>query len=604
MSSIFIKPVDRAKLRSNVSNLRETFLLAWSQMDAFVKLRLAMMVALVLASAALSAFAPVVMKWIVDGFTSTRTSPPLSWFTLVGVYVVTQWLTRTISESRGFLYSRVDRRIYRTISSRLFDHIMRLPLRFHLSHQTGGVTQVMNNGLQGYQTVMQHIIFTFLPVLAELATLAIFLVHFHQSAFLVMFILGLVCYGGVFAAGVAGVAEPARAVSNANIDANAVMTDSLLNYETVKYFAAEPVVRERFDHALTHTEAQWRRFFRVRVLNGVAVATVFAAFLGLSLFYAAWKTHKGSMTVGDFVLISAYMLQVVRPVEMLGMATQQLSQAFAFLEKMLELLHETPEELATNGNDSPIDGPGRLEFEDVCLAYSADRAILKHVSFQVSAGKTLGVVGASGAGKSTLVRLLVRLIEPDAGRILLDGIPLSQLSLTRLREAIAVVPQDTLLFDDTIGYNIAFGKPGCGPLEIEQAAKLAQLHEFIMTLPQGYDTRVGERGVKLSGGEKQRLSIARAAIKQPLIYVFDEATSSLDSRTEREILRNLREISRFSTTLVIAHRLSTVIHADEIVLLEAGTVLERGSHESLRGLNAKYASLWEAQYGMAVDNSS
>jgi ATP-binding cassette subfamily B protein len=301
------------------------------------------------------------------------------------------------------------------------------------------------------------------------------------------------------------------------------------------------------------------------------------------------------MTVGSFVLVNTYMLQVVRPVEMLGYAMQNLSQGMAFLGKMFEIYREKAEPPAGDIPTAGGGGAGRLDFEAVGVSYRSDRVILKGVNFTLPAGKTLGVVGGSGAGKSTLVRLLVRLIEPDCGRILLDGTPTGDLPLSTVRQAIAVVPQDTVLFNETIGYNIAFGKAGSTQAEVEQAARLAHLHDFIMSLPEGYDTKVGERGVKLSGGEKQRVSIARAAIKRPRIYVFDEATSSLDSNTEREILRNLREISRFSTTLVIAHRLSTVVHADEIVVLEGGTIVERGSHAALIRENGRYASLWEAQ---------
>jgi ATP-binding cassette subfamily B protein len=288
------------------------------------------------------------------------------------------------------------------------------------------------------------------------------------------------------------------------------------------------------------------------------------------------------------------MLQVVRPVEQLGYAVQMLSQGLAFLERMFEIFRHTPEPPVVAGLQA-VNGAGRLEFESVGAAYRADRVILRDVSFTLAAGNTLGIVGGSGAGKSTIVRLLVRLLEAQAGRILLDGRPIGEMSLFELRQAIAVVPQDTVLFNDSVAYNIAFGRAGSSRDEVEQAARLAHLHDFIMTLPEGYETKVGERGVKLSGGEKQRVSIARAAIKQPRIYVFDEATSSLDTNTEREILKNLREISRFSTTLVIAHRLSTVVHADEIVVLEGGTIVERGSHAELLHQNGRYTVLWEAQ---------
>jgi ATP-binding cassette, subfamily B, heavy metal transporter len=299
-------------------------------------------------------------------------------------------------------------------------------------------------------------------------------------------------------------------------------------------------------------------------------------------------------------LINAYMLQIVRPVEMLGYAVQTLSHGMANLDKMLALFRERSEELA-KGNAALLTGPGTLGFSEVGVSYRPDRSVLEKVSFQVPAGRTLGIVGHSGSGKSTIVRLLTRLIEPDSGRILLDGVPISAIPLDRLREAIAVVPQDTILFNDTISYNIAFGKAGSTRHEVEEAARLAHLHNFIMTLPEGYDTRVGERGIKLSGGEKQRVSITRAVIKRPRIYVFDEATSSLDTRTEREIMQSLREVSFHSTTLVIAHRLSTVVYADHIVVLDAGVIVEQGTHETLLELNGRYAALWHAQHqGMTV----
>jgi ATP-binding cassette, subfamily B, heavy metal transporter len=307
-----------------------------------------------------------------------------------------------------------------------------------------------------------------------------------------------------------------------------------------------------------------------------------------------YEVERTRLTVGDFVLITAYMLQVIRPVEALGYAMQGLSQGVAMLEKMLALFHEQAEPQEP-GRAEPHQGPGLLELENVTLSYGPERTALRGVSFTVPAGKTVGIVGASGSGKSTLVRLLVRLLEPDSGRILLDGMPIDTLPLATLRLSIAVVPQDAVFFNDSVGRNIAFGKADCAQDEIERAAARAHLHDLIASLPDAYDTTVGERGLKLSGGERQRLAIARAAIKHPRIYIFDEATSALDSATEREIVRDLREISRSVTTLVITHRLSTVVHADEIIVLEAGAVIERGTHASLLRQRGRYAAFWAAQ---------
>ncbi len=351
--------------------------------------------------------------------------------------------------------------------------------------------------------------------------------------------------------------------------------------------------------ALIRTEDEWVRFYHQYAVNGLLVATIYATFLGTTILYAAREVQAARISMGTFVLINTYMLQIVRPVEMLGYAVQSVSQGMAYLDKMLELFRERTEvdSAASSGPcHSEERGLGELEFRDVFLSYSADRSVLKGVSFKVPAGQTLGIVGSSGSGKSTIVRLLARLLEPDHGLILLDGVPIRDWPLTALRESIAVVPQDTVLFNDSIGYNIAFGRLGSSQDDVEQAARLANLHEFILTLPERYETRVGERGVKLSGGERQRVSIARAALKRPKVYVADEATSSLDSRTERDIVKNLEEVSRSTTTLVIAHRLSTVVHADQIIVLDAGVVAERGTHVSLLAQNGRYAALWRAQH--------
>jgi ABC-type transport system involved in Fe-S cluster assembly fused permease/ATPase subunit len=581
-------------LRKGTASLREVIALIWTDATGFVRFRLVVALLLIVVASAMTALGPVALKLVVDGFTGQASGVGASAVTLIGLYVLSQWLARTVGEVRGLVYARAERRMSRMLSERLFAHVMRLPLGFHLERQTGAVSQSLDNGLNGYQMVLHTLVFTILPVATELGTIVVVLSRLDHPAFLGLFSGAVIAYAVVFWYAAHTVVAAARAASDSQVNSTAVMTDCILNYETVKYFTAESVVQERVGRALMQAEDGWVGFYRRYAYNGLGIATIFAGFLAVTIIHAAHEVQGGRLSVGSFVLINTYMLQVVRPVEMLGYAMQSLSQGLAFLGKMFEILREKPEPVA--GVDSaPLGGAGRLEFAAVGVSYRPDRVILRDVSFSVPAGKTLAVVGGSGAGKSTLVRLLVRLIEPDAGRILLDGRSIGELPLAKLRHAIAVVPQDTVLFNDTIGYNIAFGKAGSTRAEVEHAARLAHLHDFITSLPDGYDTKVGERGVKLSGGEKQRVSIARAAIKRPRIYVFDEATCSLDSNTEREILTNLREISRFSTTVVIAHRLSTVIHADEIVVLEAGTIVERGSHLGLLRQNGRYAALWQAQ---------
>jgi ABC-type transport system involved in Fe-S cluster assembly fused permease/ATPase subunit len=583
-------------MRAVASRLREILVLLGRDATPFVRRRLASILLLVTAAAILTALGPVALKLLVDGFTDHGRGVSVSPLLLVGLYALSQWLARVASEVRGLIYRRIQRRMFRTLSERLFAHLMHLPLRFHLDRQTGAVSEMLNNGLEGLQMALQQLVVTILPVMAELTTVLMILARMAPPPFLALFCGAVILYVGAFVYSAASLAESAGNASAARVAAGAAITDGLLNYETVKYFAAEPMVQARVGDALMRTETEWLTFSHVFARNGLLAAGIYAAFLATTTSYATIEVLHGDMTIGDFVLVNTYILQLVRPVEMLGNAMQSFSQGLVMLERLMQLFLETPE-LTLGMHAASAPGPGSLDFDRVSLRYRKEQPVLQDVSFRIAPKRTLAIVGPSGSGKSTIVRLLMRLLEPDGGQIMLDGVPISDLPLPLLRGAIAVVPQDTVLFNDTLAYNIAFGRAHASHADIQQAARIAHLHECIMNLPDGYNTRVGERGLKLSGGERQRVSIARAVLKAPRIFVFDEATSSLDSQTEQDILASLREIARHSSTLVIAHRLSTVLHADEIVVLEHGRVVEQDSHTRLLRRNGLYAALWRAQHG-------
>ena len=585
------------KLQEQWRSLREVFELVWSQSGDYVKVRLLLTLLLIVGVCILTGLGPVALKLLVDHFNGHSEIPGLPIFPvwgLIAFYVTSQWFARSVGELRGVIYARAERRMMRQLSERLFTHVMRLPLHFHLERRTGAISQTLDNGLAGYQMVLHTLVFTMLPVFAQLATILLVLLYVGLPAFLALFSGATVAYALVFTYSAMTTSAAAHKASRSQVDANAILTDCVLNYETVKYFTAEDVARERVGDGLRAAEIGWVRFYRRYAFNGIGVATIFALFLGVSVWHAAVEVQAGRMTVGTFILVNTYMLQVMRPVELFGYGLQSLSQGLVFLEQLLQILHQ-PAEAAEDAAVPMLTGPGRLEFDRVGVSYHPERPVLSDISFKLTPGKTVGIVGGSGAGKSTLLRLIMRLMEPSSGRILRDGVPLAEISVQRLRQTIAVVPQDPVMFNDTVAFNISLGRSGNDRAAVEEAARRARLHDYIASLPQGYETNVGERGIKLSGGEKQRLAIARAIFKAPDIYLFDEATSSLDSQTELEILSNLREISRFNTTLIIAHRLSTVIHADEILVLDGGRIVERGTHASLVRQTGRYALLWEAQ---------
>lgn len=580
----------------SLHTLREALKIYWSAADSYAKWRLLLALVLVASGALLAALTPIALKLVIDALARNPNSPAsyLPPLALVALYVAGQYCWRCSTELRTMLHGHAEQRVRRKIGLRLFDHLIRLPMRFHLERKTGAMGQIAEQGLRGYDLLLTHLVYTIIPVTIEFVVVVLVMVHFSHSTYLIIFGVTAVAYFFAFHRWATVIHDPTEKIATAHIDSGALLSDTLLNAETVKYFDAEPIVSRHYDQALSRTESAWRRFFNSYAVNGVTVATIFALSLGATLFLAVHDVARGAMTVGDFVLVNAYVVRLVQPLELLGFAVRDVAQGLAFLGAMLRLFNEQPESVTTSSLcDTHV--PGELVFEDVSFSYRPEHRVLRNVSLKVAAGSTVAVVGVSGSGKSSLIRLLFRLYEPDSGRILLNGVPVKEMALSVVRRSIAIVPQDTVLMNTSIAANLAIARADCSRSEIEEAARVADLHDFIMSLPEQYETAVGERGLKLSGGERQRVAIARAVLKKPKIAVFDEATSSLDSRTEREILRNLATLSNRCTTLVIAHRLSTVVRADEILVLHQGAIVERGTHDQLRALNGRYTTLWNAQ---------
>jgi len=573
-----------------------------NEIDQQTALRFFLALVCVVASAGLAAFAPFLFKLIIDYFSQDGPQAASLPFLLVSGYVGSQWIGRLIGELRWLLVGTAEQRFFRRLSRKVFGHVMRLPLRFHLDHKTGAIGQSLQQGLNGYRMLIQQTIFTALPGVIELIVIAAIVAVVFDPIFLAVLAASAAAYAVVFARGAASILSVSREVSAARVEAHALLTDSMMNFETVKLSAAEAQIGRRYDDALARSETSWRVFFRKRTQNGFSVALVFVCGLGASMLLAVRGVANQSISVGDLVLLNAYLLQIIRPIETLGFAVRDIGQGIAFIEKMMALLDEKPETPPASEDarhaplrDKPI--PARVEFDRVSFSYIPDRPVLKEVSFTIEAGKRTALVGPSGAGKSSIIRLLARFYEPQGGRILFDGADIAGMDPPDLRRMIAVVPQDTILFNDTMFRNIAFGAEDLPRAEIDRATRLARLDGLIASLPDGYETIVGQRGLKLSGGEKQRVAIARAALKNPRIFIFDEATSSLDTRTEQEILRNLHDVSEGVTTLMVAHRLSTIVNADEIIVLNEGEIAERGRHAALLAKNGLYAEMWKNQSG-------
>jgi ABC-type transport system involved in Fe-S cluster assembly fused permease/ATPase subunit len=514
---------------------------------------------------------------------------------LVLAYGLMRLTSSALNELRDAIFVKVQGHALRRIALEVFQHLHRLSLRFHLDRQTGGLSRVIERGTRGMTFVLDFLLFNIVPTIFEILLVAVILWGMFDFSFSAVILASVAAYVAFTLLFTEWRLRFRRAMNETDQEANTKAVDSLLNFETVKYFGNEAHEARRYDASMQRYE---RAYVRSEVsLNGLNFGQQMLIAVGLTvvMLMAAQRVAAGTMTTGDFVLVNTYMIQLFQPLNFLGFAYREIKQGLVDMEAMFRLLREKREVADRPGAAALRVTEGEVRFEDVRFGYRPDREILKGVSFAVPPGRTLAIVGPTGAGKSTISRLLFRFYDVTAGRVAIDGQDVRDVTQDSLRAAIGVVPQDTVLFNDTIRYNIAYGRPDASQAEIEQAARLAQVHDFVLRLPDGYDTRVGERGLKLSGGEKQRVAIARTLLKDPRILILDEATSALDTHTEQEIQAALRDAARGRTTLVIAHRLSTVVDADEIIVLQEGRIAERGSHAGLIALDGLYAEMWRRQ---------
>jgi ATP-binding cassette subfamily B protein len=544
---------------------------------------------------------PILLKHIVDAM-SIQTIPkallvvPVS---LIVAYGLLRLSASLFSELRELIFSKVTEHAVRQVGLQVFNHLHALSLRFHLSRQTGGMTRDIERGTRGIQSLISFSLYSIIPTLIELAMVLGYFSYAYDIAFVVVTFIALVCYVVFTVKVTEWRTHFRREMNNLDSKANQRAVDALINFETVKYFGNEAYEADRYDANLKkYAQAAIKSQKSLAYLN-FGQQSIIVLGLVLILGLASQGVSRGQMTIGDLVLVNVLMIQLYIPMNFLGVLYREMKQSLTDIDRMFSLL-QTDQEIADEPNapllkiHNPELGP-HVVFDKVAFFYEANRGILNDISFEMLPGQTTAVVGQSGAGKSTLSRLMFRFYDVQGGAIYLDGQDIKSLQQASLRQAIGIVPQDTVLFNDSIGFNIAYGKPGATQQEIEAAAKSAQIHDFISRLPKGYDTDVGERGLKLSGGEKQRVAIARTLLKNPALLVFDEATSALDSETERSMQKELNELAKNRTTLIIAHRLSTITHAHQILVMAEGKIIERGTHDAVLALGLSYAEMWRAQ---------
>ena len=585
------------------ATLRELGGYLWPEGRPDLKARVvAALLALVLAKG-INVYVPFLLKRAVDSLAGVTPGGSLSGplgipaiaLGMILAYAGARVGSQVFGELRDFVFAKVSQHAQRVIALGTFRHLHSLSLAFHLDRQTGGLSRIIERGTRGIQTVLTFILFNIVPTIIEVILVAIILFFAFGWSMALVTIATIAAYIVFTLALTDWRVQFRKTMNQKDTEANTKAIDSLLNFETVKYFGNEEHEYRQFDRLLAGYEAAAVKSQTSLSMLNIGQGIIIAAGLVGVMAIAAQGVAGGTMTVGDFVLVNTYLIQLYLPLNFLGFVYRETKQSLVDMDKMFELLHVEQTIRDESGAQDLQSGPGEVEFDRVSFAYGNGREVLKDISFRVPAGRTVAIVGPSGAGKSTLSRLLFRFYEATSGAILVDGEDIRKVAQSSLRRAIGIVPQDTVLFNDTIGYNIRYGRPSASDEEVEKAARLAQVSGFIERLPAKYETLVGERGLKLSGGEKQRVAIARTILKSPRILVFDEATSALDSHTEREIQSSLREVSRDRTTLVIAHRLSTVVDADEILVLKDGRIAERGRHAELLAAGGEYASMWRRQ---------